>query len=641
MNIQTYNYARVASAVPTLKVGDPEYNVEQMKILIDDAINKKCDIITFPELSITGYSCGDLFNQTLLLETSKKKLQEITNEYKHSNIIIIAGLPLEYNNKLYNCAAVIFNGEILGIVPKSYIPNYNEFYENRWFSSGKGISEYINLFGELIRFSDKLIFCNQFINLNFAIEICEDAWVPHSPSIDHCVNGAHLILNLSASNELIGKEEYRRNLVKQNSASCISAYVYCSAGINESTTDIVFSGHSIIAENGSILKEDIYNLNNSLIFSDIDLEIIKNDRKRMSSYPNGHDSNYIYKYFNNDNSDKNVKLERNINSYPFVPKNKNERINRCDKILKLQSLGLAQRLKTSNINKVVLGISGGLDSTLALLVCCETMKILNLPQTNIIGITMPGFGTTNKTYDNACLLMKQLGISIKEISIKAACEQHFKDINHASNIYDVTYENSQARERTQILMDVANQENALVIGTGDLSELALGWCTYNGDHMSMYSVNCSVPKTLVRYIVETYTDKLKDLEVSKTLYEILNTAVSPELLPTNSGEIEQVTEDIIGPYEIHDFILYNMIRFGFSPKKIYQLLLIAFEKYDSDALKKYLGIFYKRFFSQQFKRSALPDGPKVGSISLSPRGDWRMPSDASANIWLDQIEFLK
>lgn len=664
MNLKEYGYLRVGSAVPEIKIADPEFNREVIYNMIVDAVNKGIKVLTFPELSITGYSCGDLFNQRILLDVAERELERLISNTISLDILVVVGMPIKYANELYNCAVAFKNGKILGVVPKVSIPNYSEFYEKRWFSQPQLNLGEVELCGLKVPFGKDILFKDFRTNATIGIEICEDLWTPNPPSINHCLMGANIVLNLSASNEVVGKYEYRKNLVKQHSASCITSYIYCSAGQNESTSDVLFSGHSMIAENGSILAEDRFNPENSLIHADVDIERLENDRRKMNTFmSNSNDMDYLILEFSFDDYFVD-NLKRSVNPHPFVPKDGKTRDERCKEIFTIQSLSLAQRLKKTGINKVVIGISGGLDSTLALLVCKGAMEKLNLPMSNIIGITMPGFGTTSRTYNNSLSLMNEIGTTVKEISIKAACLQHFKDIGQEPDNYDVTYENSQARERTQILMDVANKENALVIGTGDLSEIALGWCTYNGDHMSMYSVNCSVPKTLVKHsvkwyadisktnIVEDYIAAVRDDKplkgeqeeiISNILYDILDTIVSPELLPPDKdGNIEQSTEDSIGPYELHDFFLYNMIRFGYSPSKIFMLANNAkFNvNYTPAEIQSWLKVFYKRFFTQQFKRNAMPDGPKVGSISLSQRGDWRMPSDASYNLWLNEVANL-
>lgn len=644
INLNEFGLIRVGSAVPKVIIGDPYENCKSIYNMIIDAKIKNIKVLTFPELSVTGYTCADLFNQRLLLDSAEKELEILVNKTQFIDMLITVGMPIMQDNQLFNCAVVIYKGEILGVIPKTYIPNYNEFYEKRWFaSSNTRIGDRVYLLGKEIPFTTNIIFKDDNSKLNIAIEICEDLWVPNPPSINHCLVGANLILNLSASNEVVGKYEYRKNLIKQHSASCVSAYVYCSAGQTESTTDVVFSGHSLIAENGSILKEDRFNPNESLIYADIDIERLENDRRKFNSYMNNIDGlNYEIRHFKFLDY-KVEEVRRNIDALPFVPSNDAKRSERCEEIFTIQSIGLAQRLSKTGIKKAVIGISGGLDSTLALLVMIKSFERLNLPMENIIGITMPGFGTTHRTLSNSSELMKEFGITTKEISIKDACIQHFKDIEQDPNTFDITYENSQARERTQILMDVANKENALVVGTGDLSELALGWCTYNGDHMSMYAVNVGVPKTLVKYLVSWYAEHSTTRGIEKKILDdIVNTPISPELLPPDKdGNIAQKTEDKIGPYELHDFFLYNMIRFGYSPKKIFEYTKIAFANYEKEEILKWMEMFYRRFFISQFKRSALPSGPKVGSISLSPRSDWRMPDDASYNLWIRDIENIK
>lgn len=637
------NLKRVASSVPDLKVGDTKYNVEKIIDAVREARENNVQIIVFPELCITGYTCADLFCQTALLngviEALGKILSFSEKEIK-SDMIISVGLPLNVDNKLFNCAVMIFNGRILGVVPKTYIPNYNEFYEARWFSSGVDrISSEITILNQKVPFSDKLLFKDTNSETCIGIEICEDLWAPISPSAIHSTHGANIILNLSASNEVISKKEYRRDLVKMQSAKNICAYIYSSAGQNESTTDIVFSGHSIIAENGSIMEEEIFHDETNIIYTDIDIEKLLNDRRKMTSFkPHKIEDTYKTVEFDLQEQDIN-KMKRDINIHPFVPANQNDRMERCNDILKIQVTGLYQRMKKSGINKLVLGISGGLDSTLALLASVRALKELNLPMSNVIGISMPGFGTSNRTLNNAVKLMGEFGIESKEISIEKACIQHFNDINHNFEVHDITYENTQARERTKILMDVANQIKGLVIGTGDLSELALGWCTYNGDHMSMYSVNSSIPKTLVKHLILTYADNEENENIKKVLYDICDTPISPELLPPDEdGNITQKTESVIGSYELHDFFLYNVIRNCYSPKKVFWLAKTGFKGlYTEEQILETLKTFYKRFFSQQFKRSCMPDGPKVGSVSLSPRGDWRMPSDASVSLWLEEL----
>lgn len=643
IGLTNYGYVRVGSAVPEMKVADCSFNTEKILQLMKQAADQKVYITVFPELCLTGYTCGDLFGQPLLQKAaldSLKKLMQASSEW--SNVFIL-GIPLMIDQQLFNCAAVLQKGRILGIVPKRYIPNYNEFYEKRWFREGRDLNaDSVVLFGEYIPCGFDLMF--QDINtpeLCFAIELCEDMWMAVPPSSLHALNGAVILCNLSASNEIIGKHEYRETLVKSQSGRCIAAYVYTSAGAGESTTDLVFGGHGIIAEYGSILGQtERYRTDSQLITADIDVSRLIHDRANSTSFTQTDLPRKSRIMQLCEAPPQPEKLNRTLEKHPFVPSNPATRDERCREIFTIQTSGLAKRYLHTKLQKAVLGISGGLDSTLALLVTVQTFDNLNIPRKNIIAITMPGFGTTDQTYTNAMDLMKSMGVEIREINIKDACLQHFKDIGHDAGIHDVTYENVQARERTQILMDIANKEGGLVIGTGDLSELALGWCTYNGDHMSMYSVNCSIPKTLVRFLVKWAAENITKKETSDILYRIVDTPISPELLPpTDSGEIEQKTEDIVGPYELHDFFLYHMLRYGADPKKIRYLAQYAFgDQYDAETILKWLKVFYKRFFSQQFKRSCLPDGPKVGTISLSPRGDWRMPSDASAKVWLDELE---
>ena len=637
-----FGFVRVGALVPELKVADPLYNTDELVKEIRKASEKDINIVLTPELSLTGYTCADLFHQNTLIKDSEKCLERLLEETKDVDIISILGLPIKYENKLYNAAAVIQKGEILGIVPKCYIPNYGEFYEQRWFASGLDIENTkLNLCGRKVPFGKNLLFRDkENADICFGIEICEDLWAPIPPSTNHTLNGATIIFNLSASNEVVGKYEYRKGLVQNQAARTISAYCYASSGINESSTDLVFSGHAMIVENGSVLKENNrFELMSNLIYTDIDVEKLMNQRLRNTSYFNNSDEKY--EFIDIDVDAKFEGLVREYKEYPFVPSKKESRDRRCMEILQIQASGLAKRLKATGIEKTVIGISGGLDSTLAYLVIIEAYKKLGLPLNNIIGVTMPGFGTTNRTYENAKRLIEITGATLKEVSIKEACLQHFKDIGISEDDRSVTYENSQARERTQILMDIANKEGALVVGTGDLSELALGWCTYNGDHMSMYAVNASIPKTLVRHLVEWKSDVVS-LELGKVLKDILDTPISPELLPPDKyGKIKQVTENSIGPYVLHDFFLYHFFRTGASPEKIFELACHTFkDKFTKEEIKRWELEFFKRFFSQQFKRSCLPDGPKVGTVSLSPRGDFRMPSDASSNTWLARIKKL-
>ena len=633
-----YGYVKVGASTLELKVSDTIYNVQMIKKQIDEAVNKNIQIISFPELSITGYTCGDLFNQDILIDKAYEGLKDLVDYSKDKMIVIIVGSPIKCENKLYNCAVVINNGKILGIVPKTYIPNYNEFYEMRWFKSSNDLKiKEINLFNEIVPIGVDLIFTSKLDDeLKFGVEICEDVWSLYPKSNDYASNGASIIFNLSASNETIGKYDFRKELIKMQSIKTISGYVYSSSGINESSTDLLFSGSSLIYENGKLLSENNrFDFNSNLIYSDIDIKRLVNDRRKNTSFISNTDKEYRNIYFT---TSKNNFISRKYSKYPFVPSNEDKREERCKEIINIQSSALAKRLKHTNIKKCVIGVSGGLDSTLAFLVIKKAFEKLKIDNKNIIAVTMPGFGTTNRTYENALDLIKINNATLKEIDIKKACLVHYSDIDQDINNHDITYENAQARGRTKILMDIANKENALVIGTGDLSELALGWCTYNGDHMSMYSVNSSIPKTLVKYLVKYIADT--DKKNKKVLYDILSTPISPELLPADEeGNIKQITEDKIGPYILHDFYLYHFFRYGASPKKIYMLAVNTFEnEYSKEEILKWLKVFIKRFFTQQFKRSCMPDGVKVGSISLSPRGDLRMPSDASYNIWIKELE---
>ncbi len=640
-----YGFVKVAAAVPRVKIADCKYNAGQLESLIAIADGKGVQIITFPEMCITAYTCGDLFGQQLLLEEAEMGLMQILNNTRQLDIISILGMPIAVNSTVINAAVVIQKGKILGVVPKTYLPNYKEFYEQRWFTSAlQVVEDNVRLCGQIVPMGTNLLF--ETSDTTFGIEICEDLWSTIPPSSTLALQGAEILFNLSADNEGIGKHGYLRSLISQQSARCIAGYVFSSCGFGESTTDVVFAGNGLIYENGSELAHNKrFSLEEQLVISEIDVERLRAERRINTTFaaskgtvPSDKKPLRITTEFVNS---KELNLTRTFDMHPFVPQG--ETLNeRCEEVFSIQVAGLAQRLVHTGAKTAVIGISGGLDSTLALLVCVRTFDKLELPRKNIIGVTMPGFGTTDRTYHNALSLMKSLGITIREISIKEACIQHFKDINHNINIHDVTYENSQARERTQILMDIANQTWGMVIGTGDLSELALGWATYNGDHMSMYGVNGSVPKTLVKYLVKWVAENDIDEESRITLLDIVETPISPELIPADeNGEIQQKTEDLVGPYELHDFFLYYFMRFGFRPSKIYYLANIAFKDiYDEETIKKWLSTFFRRFFNQQFKRSCLPDGPKVGSISISPRGDWRMPSDASSATWLKEIENL-
>ena len=639
---KSFEYMRVAVAVPSLRVADPNYNVKEIIKISLKASEQKIRVLVFPELCITGYTCQDLFYQKTLINECQEALSFLMEETKYLNMLIAVGMPVRADAQLFNCAVILKEGKILGVIPKTYLPNYKEFYEVRWFApAAQRLSEVITLCEQEVIFNENLLFKDDISSLCVGVDICEDLWSSIPPSSYHTMHGANLILNLSASNETVGKADYRRELVKTQSSKCISSYVYSCAGEDESTTDVVYSGHCMIAENGKVLKED--NLCDGFIYSDIDLERINNERASYNTNMTNIEKR-DYKYVNfNLGCSENLKLKRFVDPRPFVPSNPEGRDRRLSNILNIQATGLSQRMKKINSTKAVIGISGGLDSTLALIVTVEAFKKLKLPLTNIISVIMPGFGTSDRTYKNAHKMIDELGVSLREISIKDACIQHYKDIGHDINNHDVTYENAQARERTQILMDIANQEGGIVVGTGDLSELALGWCTYNGDHMSMYSVNSGVPKTLVKYIVKWYADYKTTDEIQKVLIDVCNTPVSPELLPPDKeGNISQLTENSVGSYELNDFFLYNMVRNGYGPEKTYYLAKIAFEEeYDHQIIFKTLIKFYKRFFTQQFKRSCMPDGVKVGSVSLSPRGDWKMPSDASYELWMKRCESIK
>ena len=696
-------FIKVAAGTPDVQVADCEFNAAEIIKMVREMEAEGAKVMVFPELCITAYTCGDLFWQENLLEEAKVQLVRIAEETADVDAIIFVGLPLEYKGKLYNVAAGLNYGEVLGFVPKTYLPNYNEFYEARYFTSGEDVdgtvtirrSEYglhhdeemtdedveFGLEAELevleeedsfeeleeideepdyidedeteefdevdVPISSNILFiCQEMPKLKIAAEICEDLWVPNPPSVGHAYHGANLIVNLSASDEVVGKDSYRKSLVSAQSARLLCGYIYATAGEGESTQDVVYGGHNLIAENGTILAESRRFVNGAL-YADLDIHRLDNERRRMTTCrfapdlaPEGQDVFYNEVYFN---AGRGVTpLTRKFDSRPFVPGIKEERERRCDEILNIQAMGLKKRLAHIHCQNAVIGLSGGLDSTLALLVTVRAFDMLGMPREKITAVTMPCFGTTDRTYNNACQLSECLGATLKEVNIREAVNLHFRDIGHDPEVHDVTYENGQARERTQILMDIANQSGGIVIGTGDLSELALGWATYNGDHMSMYAVNASVPKTLVRHLVRYYADTCEDAKLSEILLDILDTPVSPELLPPKDGVISQKTEDLVGPYELHDFFLYYMLRWTFPPKKIFRLAQNAFAgEYDDETILKWLKTFYRRFFMQQFKRSCLPDGPKVGSVAVSPRGDLRMPSDACAKLWLKQIEELE
>lgn len=640
-------FIKVAAAIPSVKVADCSYNVQQIESLIAMAEGKGVEVIVFPELCITGYTCQDLFKQTLLLEQAETSVLMLLDFTRKLDIISIVGVPVVVGDLLLNCAAVIQKGDLLGLVPKTYLPNYSEFYEKRWFASSQDLQpSEIRFAGNKIVVTPQPTLFRTCDGAMFGVEICEDVWAPVPPSCNLALSGADIIFNLSASDELIGKHDYLKGLLAQQSARMISGYVYSGCGFGESTQDVVYGGNAIAYENGQLLAEsERFALDSQLIITQIDVEKIRNERRTNSTYINaqrGHDSRIVNAHTV---MPRDFELIRDVDPHPFIPKTDDMEKN-CDEIFSIQVAGLAKRLVHTGCKTVVVGISGGLDSTLALLVCVRTFDKLQLSRKGIVGVTMPGFGTTDRTYNNAVNLMKSLGITLREISIADAVKQHFNDIGHDINVHDVTYENSQARERTQILMDLSNQLGALVIGTGDLSELALGWATYNGDHMSMYGVNAGVPKTLIKYLVKFVAMSEDSDETRSILLDIIDTPISPELIPADeAGNITQKTEDLVGPYELHDFFLYHIIRFGYRPSKIFMLARKAFDGsnpeapfYDDETIKKWLTIFLRRFFNQQFKRSCLPDGPKVGSVSLSPRGDWRMPSDASSALWLKECE---
>ena len=631
-------YIKAAAVTPDLKVADTKFNTERICEKIKECGAQGAKIVVFPELCITGYSCGDLFLQELLLKHAMKGLKKIAKCTEGTDAIVFVGLPVCYRGKLYNAAAALCGGEILGIVPKTYLPNYNEFYEARYFAKGMEETVYLDIGDESVPMGRRLLFtCDTMKELVIGAEICEDLWAPNPPSIDHALAGATLIVNLAASDAAAGKADYRRNLVCGQSARLICGYLYAGAGNGESTQDVVYPGHNMIAENGTLLAES-KRFENETVYAAIDLKKLEEERRRTTAFEMGENAG-DYEEVEFSLKTEETKLTAKIDPAPFVPGNKEARDQRCDEILTIQAMGLLGRLKHTGCKCAVIGISGGLDSTLALLVTVRAFDRLGIDRKGILAVTMPGFGTTDRTYANAWNMMKRLGVTGLEVSIKDAVNVHFQDIGLDASKHDVTYENAQARERTQILMDLANKENGMVIGTGDMSELALGWATYNGDHMSMYGVNSSVPKTLVRHLVRYYADTCGDDGLQEVLLDVLDTPVSPELLPPKDGKISQKTEDLVGPYELHDFFLYYMMRFGFAPRKIFRLAKQAFSGvYEEDVIMKWLKNFYSRFFSQQFKRSCLPDGPKVGTVALSPRGDLRMPSDACAKIWLDEIE---
>lgn len=707
-------FVKVAALSPDIRVADCVFNTESICAGIDEAVREHAKILVFPELCITGYTCGDLFWQETLLLAARQALARLVGYSEGKDALIFVGLPLEVNGKLYNVAAAFSDGELLGFVPKRYLPNYNEFYEARHFTPGSETVIYVEFGGKMVPFGMNLLFlcetrkmarkafpsgsngaCTeagvsglkiaqeasqkiprevlQEMGLVVAAELCEDLWAPNPPSIAHALAGANVIVNLSASDEVTGKSDYRRSLVEGQSARLLCGYIYASAGEGESTQDLVYGGHSLIAENGHILAQPP-RFASGMIYAELDISRLRAERRRMTTFPAGNDvsgcgmgnqagaSDHVAARYAREHVAggyapepasgayrkipfqlciEETPLTRRFDPAPFVPAGEADRGRRCEEILMIQALGLKKRMRHTGAKSLVVGISGGLDSTLALLVMTKACDLLGLPHDTMTAVTMPGFGTTDRTYHNACSLTKSLGAKLLEVDIRDAVNIHFRDIGQDPEVHDVTYENSQARERTQILMDLANKTGGLVIGTGDMSELALGWATYNGDHMSMYAVNCSVPKTLVRHLVRYYADTCGDDAVSEILYDVLDTPVSPELLPPQNGEIAQKTEDIVGPYELHDFFLYYLLRFGYPPAKICRVAKQAFAGiYDERTILKWLKTFYRRFFAQQFKRSCIPDGPKVGSVALSPRGDLRMPSDACARLWLDELEQL-
>jgi NAD+ synthase (glutamine-hydrolysing) len=644
--MNNHGFYKIAAAIPEIRVADCIFNAKQIKNLLIDACKQDVEIVCFPELSVTGYTCGDLFLQKTLIQKAEETVANLLKETEELPTTYIIGVPVMKNAKLYNCAAVCSRGKIWGIVPKVYLPNYSEFYEKRWFESykpdnsdGKSATT-IKYADNLTTFGTDLVFGRG--DRHFAIELCEDVWSVIPPSSYHATHQANLIFNLSASPELIGKQQYVKSLISQQSARCQAAYVYAAAGFGESSTDLVYAGNAYIYENGKLLAEsERFQLNSQLIVGEVDFDLLNAERQKNTSFISKPDTQNYTEIDLDLNSLKTIQLSRAINPTPFIPTS-NQYNESCEEIFSIQTAGLIKRVTHTQTKSLIVGVSGGLDSTLALLVCVKAVDKLKLPRTMVWGVTMPGFGTSDRTYNNSVRLIQSLGITFKEISIVDACNQHFKDIRHDSSIHDVTYENTQARERTQILMDLANQTNGLVIGTGDMSELALGWATYNGDHISMYGVNSGVPKTLVRHLVKWVAENQIDKKAQATLYDIIQTPVSPELLPVDANkQMTQFTEDTVGPYELHDFFLFYTLRYGFTPGKIHFLAQHAFRNtYSNEILLKWMKVFYRRFFSQQFKRSCMPDGPKVGSVNLSPRGDWRMPSDACANLWLEAVEGL-
>ena len=647
-----YGFVKTACASPRLKVADCKFNAEQIITVAKEASKNGASVIVFPELSITGYTCGDLFFQRTLQTAAEAQLKQIIAETSKLDSVIFTGLPVPRAEGIYNCAAVIYHGELLALIAKSYLPTYGEFYERRHFTPFQQNmdTQFIDFAGftEVPFGTDILIQDAENPQVTIGCELCEDLWVPVPPSSRHILAGAVIIANLSGGNEIIGKADYRRSLVKSHSARSLCAYLYANAGLDESTQDMVFAGHNLISENGTLLAESSL-FSSETIYADIDVERLCQERRRTTSFGfsannNTFNSNYVIVQIKMNVEKAAGEFSRYVDPHPFVPSDKDKRTQRCLEVITLQAQGLAKRLRHINCQSAVIGLSGGLDSTLALLITCRAFDLCGIERSKVTAITMPCFGTTDRTYNNACSLAKECGATLKEVPIADAVRQHFADLGHDESLHDVTYENCQARERTQVLMDYANKTNGIVIGTGDLSELALGWCTYNGDHMSMYGVNSSIPKTLVRYLVQWFAEASEDAKNEKfasVLKDILDTPVSPELLPPKDGVISQVTEDLVGPYELHDFYLYYLLRFGFSPAKIYFLAQNANLPYGKDVILKWLKTFYRRFFTQQFKRSCMPDGAKVGTINLSPRGDWRMPSDAVYSAWNEELETLK
>ena len=642
--MMNYGYIKVASAIPSVKVGDCQFNLQEIEQMIARAEGQGVEVIVFPELSITGYTCQDLFRQQLLLDVAEQSVLMLLDFTRQLDIIVIVGAPVQVGMILLNCAVVIQKGEILAIIPKTYLPNYSEFYEKRWFASSQDLhpTEILYAGSKTMVTAQPTIF-RTYTGATFGVELCEDVWAPEPPSTFLTLAGADIIFNLSASDELIGKHAYLQQLLSQQSARTMSGYVYSGSGFGESTQDVVYGGNALIYENGKCIAEsERFSFEPQMVVSQIDYEKLRAERRNNTTFVNAQrrvEQGNVRFIDCHSISQDDFTLMRNISPTPFIPEQENMK-EACEEIFNIQIAGLAKRLVHTNCRTVVVGISGGLDSTLALLVCVRTFDKLKLPRTGIIGVTMPGFGTTDRTYTNAMALMKSLGVTIKEVSIKKSCIQHFEDIEHDISVHDVTYENGQARERTQILMDLSNKYNGMVIGTGDLSELALGWATYNGDHMSMYGVNVSIPKTLICYLVQYVAESGIDADSRATLTDIIDTPISPELIPADEqGNIAQKTEDLVGPYILHDFFLYYMLRCGFRPSKIYMLACHAFMgEFDEETIKKWLRVFLRRFFAQQFKRSCLPDGPKVGSVSLSPRGDWRMPSDACSTLWVKEVD---